>query len=341
MRAARGPGRVQLLCSGYAYLLLLAATACTRSARADEARSTAAGLVGSDGRNLHVQAPAAGDVHIRTAPGGPGRVLINGVDVLARLEALEQSMLRSRCVAAGSEWVLAASFEQPRALSMANLTADMYEQYFTKSPIWIQGNAQGLPRGGPAYNDGSFHVESRDWRCLMYNGSAYQLRQEVQADGAVLFDLQFDFVYNGHVLQDTGPTLAQRAWVLQNRTELVSDPHLSWSTSWQNETIRFWLPFTSATAGWSEDVYLGDFGFMVGRSPGCGEPGHRCGNAGIIDESQDARDVGAAWAPHLHVHARPGHDIVYLHGNTDTLGSTSGAAGPIVLRYWIRTRPVP
>ena len=238
----------------------------------------------------------------------------------------------------GFSWTLLSAFEQPRGASMSDLTRREY-RHFSNDPInniWIHRNAEFPIPATPA-QDGYFHVASHDWESFLQIGHKYKLRQQFfkTKKRNLIFDVAYTFTYTGILMQDDAKNSVQykndRAWVLTDRQVLEDTSGIQWDV--KNETVRFWLPFSSSVVG---RVYTGCLGFEF-SSNGCTKSNgdsRRPGSAGIIGATADEGDPAASFAPHLDA-SHPYADIVYVNQANHIYGATSGSGGPIFLTYWI------
>jgi hypothetical protein len=105
----------------------------------------------------------------------------------------------------------------------------------------------------------------------------------------------------------------------------------------QNETLRFWLPFTETDGPFSNghDVLNQCVSMSFGGDGGCctctNLGNGRYGNAGVVDMSSDFQDVGM-WLPHVPrigqfsvaiIFQAPGPGDAYLSGG-DQVSATTG-----------------
>ena len=231
---------------------------------------------------------------------------------------------------------MAASFQQPQGKSMWDLSVANYNEFAREPPIWINGHAQGLPRNTTINDDGAFHIDSPDWAALMVAGLTYEIRQQIinfVSGAEKIVDVAYTFTYNGFVTQNQSPELADRAWILTNRTVLQDTSGVAWDV--KEETVRFWLPYTSGVTGF---VYVAYEGFATTANLQCDDTGRGCGSAGIIGEAADGMDPAASWAPHFNT--GNAFDIAFVHQLQNSFAALTQAkgvkTGPMTLHYWLR-----
>jgi hypothetical protein len=101
-----------------------------------------------------------------------------------------------------------------------------------------------------------------------------------------------------------------------NQRVLQNDVGIVFPASAQTETLRFWLPFTETDGPYSigHDVLNQCNSMSFGGVGGCCTCSNlnnvRYGNAGVVDTSSNAQDVGM-WLPHL---LRPGgFSMAFVH----------------------------
>ena len=239
----------------------------------------------------------------------------------------------------GYAWSLLSTFEQPRGSDMTDIATTEYHRFIMRKKVplsWINGLSKPPLSAAPA-QDGYFNVRSHDWGKVLIVGQKYKLRQQFfkTKKRSLIFDVAYTFTYNGVLHQDDVKSSADykndRAWVLTDREVLQDKTGIDWDV--QDETVRFWLPFSNDVIG---RVYTGCAGFEL-SSLGCDksiELRRRQGSAGIIGSTADEHDPAASFAPHfdaLYVQ----RDIVYVHQANHVYGITGGKGGPIFLSYWI------
>ena len=243
---------------------------------------------------------------------------------LRRLPAVRAQQDAAASIQSGV-WTRVAHFEQPAGFFAGDMPQAWIESYFTSEPLWIQGNAPAVPQLKDRHDDGQFHVESLDWAALMEPLQRYQLRQKV-AKGIEVLDVAFDFVYNGHVVQNTGTSLQDRNWRLENRTVLQDDTTATLS---QARSGYFALPYAEGLHGPFRD---GLERFRESDESGllaCTGLQSRCGGAGILALSGSGGEIAFPWAPTSPV----AHDIAYLHDDVASFGSSKGL---ITIDYFLR-----
>jgi hypothetical protein len=122
-----------------------------------------------------------------------------------------------------------------------------------------------------------------------------------------------------------------------NQRVLHNDVGIVFPASAQTETLRFWLPFTETDGPYSNghDVLNQCNGMSFGGVGGCCTCSNlnnvRYGNAGVVDTSSNAQDVGM-WLPHLlrpggfsmaFVHQAPGDAYLLGGGQVRAIGTIS------------------
>jgi UDP-3-O-[3-hydroxymyristoyl] glucosamine N-acyltransferase len=233
----------------------------------------------------------------------------------------------------GGGWTLMARFQQ--ASFYSGLSQPYYDTRFNgATATWIEGLTSGPTFIGPDYGGGNT-ASSHDWRDYLDVGETYQLRQQFykfEGDAAdPQLDVWYDFTYNGHVVQNTGSTLADRSWTLTNREVGTDTTGITWNTP--VETTRFWLPFRQGISG---NILTGCGGYSFDTN-GCGVSSainRRYGNAGILGATGDELDPAGSWAPSTN--ASVNLDLVLVHQAISTFGLSGH---PMMLFYW--TRPAP
>ncbi|MEY3014245.1 MAG: hypothetical protein RIT45_2980 [Pseudomonadota bacterium] len=235
----------------------------------------------------------------------------------------------------GGGWTLMSLFSQHK--SITNLDQARYEKNFAQSPIWIEGGAEGVPLVlESGWDDYAFL--SHDWRVLLNDDGAYQLRQEAKTALGQAFDVAYRFRYRGRVLQDgadpKAPAGDERVWPLADRKVLVDASGVTWDVA--DGPARFWLPFTVAAAG--KPVVTACFGALDG--PPCEgdtqtvlQVTRRFGDAGIIGAAGDSKDPALSWAPNTNG-SKQALDIAFQH---QSQGVFNSSGGKMVLRYWTRS----
>ena len=168
----------------------------------------------------------------------------------------------------------------------------------------------------------------------MVSSQVYEIRQQIVnhvSNTEKKIDVSYQFTYNGHVTEKEIPTLENRAWVLTNRKVLhdtsgvVSDVN--------DETVRFWLPYTSGVTG---TVYSGRSAYTTTSNQPWDDANRYCGCAGIFGATEDYNDPAAAWAPMFY--AGDPYDMAFVHqAPTTFVGKTyNQQTGATTLRYWLR-----
>lgn len=239
----------------------------------------------------------------------------------------------------GVAFALLTSFTQPAGSDITSLLQADYEKYFRVSPIWIHGNSSSLPLSAGPANASNVVVQSQDWREFLVLGKRYWLRQRFfkgpQTAPTHEFDAMWKFTYNGYVLQDDGSGMADQSWVLTDRTVLTDSTTIAWNVG--AETVRFWLPFTSAIpSSKSAFTACSSYAFDAFKC-NAGDPNtRRFGSCGIVLQDSHDADTAGGWAPYIGNDTT--RDIVYIHGAPYTAtiyGQTNGLNGPITLQYWL------